>query len=313
MRGRSGDAEALAGEVVAAIPFRAENRGAGTGIARATQSADGVVRGTDAVCTDHALAYAERRVATGALLAGRHRTGIARGAIGIDKTFDRGAIATQAGLPGAASGIVAAIAGHTGDSARAVVTAHRAIVAIVLVTESRFAPDIAGARVGHAIGQSAARSRTTGDADVAVGASTAALFTGATTQLAIRARAELRNRAAQIFTVAMPGATTLAAAFGITGTGRIEMRMAAMIAAEFAPFGHGLIRRNIAATVFGRAGPGADITLAACLGRGVETPASVIYQRRDTDPIGAGLGLRLIHRQPIRGRSRFGWFVQWNG
>lgn len=309
---RLGDPQALARLVVAAIPILANHRGAGPPIARTAQPANTVVGHASPIRADHALPFAQGSVVANAILARRDRARIAGRAVAIAEAFHRGAIAAQARLSRAASGIVAAIARRASHSAGAIVTANRAIVAIMLMAKTRFTTDITGARLDRAVGQTATRARATRNADIALGSGAAAQLTGATAEIAIRPRAELIHRAAKIFAIAMPGAAAGSTTFGIVGIGRIEMRMTTMIATDFATIGHGLIARNIAATVFGRAGPAANLVLATLLRFRIETPAIGRDQRRHANTAVASLSRGLIRREHIAGNGGLARFLQRN-
>lgn len=279
----SGDPEALAGEVVAGIPIRADDRGARPGIAGAAQPTERIVRGADAFGARGAFALAQGRVTASPVCAGRDRAGIAAGAIAIDEALDRGADALETRFAGPAIGIGAAIPGHAAHHTRGIRAAERAIVTDMLVTESGFAGHIAGAGVGGAILHPAAASRTAGDANIAVRAGAAATLALATAQIALRTGAELRDRATEILAIAVSSAAAGIAAFGIAGIGGIEMRMATMFAADLTALDDGLVGRDIAAAILGRAFPGADLVLAAGLRGGIETAARGGHQRLDAD------------------------------
>lgn len=306
----SGDPETLAGGVETGIALRADDRGADAGIAGAAQTAHRPVGGAHAIRAGCAITGAERREDAGAVLAGSDDARVGGDAIGIDQTFDRrAAVARMANLTGGTIGIAATIAGYAAHPAGAPGATDRALIADVLPAESGIAAHITGAGFDSALVDTAAAPFASRDADIVrrVGAATALI--GGATEIFDRSGTEEIDRAAEIFAITMPGATTVVAAFGIARISRIEMRMATMIAAELATFDHGGIGGHVAATVCRRAHPATDGILTANLAVRIETPAIGFDQRRNADPVLNGNGLF----GGLCGYAELAWLLQADG
>lgn len=248
----SGDAEAFSRCGITGVAVRADDRGAHTGIANAAKPACRIVGRADAIEAGRAIARAEGLVDTDPILAGRDGAGVRSGAIAVCQAFDRRAALTRpANLAGGAVGIAAAVASDATNAARVIGTADGAVVADVLPAESGIATDIAGIVGSDAITDIATTPFARGDAAIAIGSSTAAALAFGTAPVIDRSWAEQIDRTAQIFAIAMPGAACVIAAFGIVDMRGIEMRMATMVAADFAAIEQGWIGRDIAAAISG--------------------------------------------------------------
>jgi len=231
-------------------------------------------------------------------------------AIAIAETFDgRGALAGLTDLARAAVGIAAAIAGHARDPAHTIGTTESAVVANVLAAETGIATHIAGASRNDAIIDSAATVFATRNAHIAGGSGAATAFALGATPIIHLPRAKVIDRAAKIFAITMTGTATVVAAFGIGGIGRVEMRMAAMIAANLATFGHGGIGRDIAAPVCHGANTATDGILTANLTVRIETTAIGFDQWRNADRVLNGNGLLWGRRRS----AEFARFLQIGG
>lgn len=295
-RGDSGDAQALAGFGVTAKALGALDRDAGSGgIAGAAESAEGGVCGANAVRAGSAFARAGGCVGTDPSVARGQNAGIRFGAVSIDTTFDRGAVASQAGLTYAAAGIVAAVTGGTDRRSGRIGAANRAFVTVMLPADADLAAYIAGAGLDRAIFDRATRPGAAGDAGVSARIRATAALAGRAAAISVRAWTEIRHRAAKVFAVAVPIAAGVAAAFRVVRVGGCEMRMATLFAAEFTPRGVGEIGADIAAAVRCGAGAGTNGTLAAGLRCAIEAAALGFDQRLEADDVLARLGLQ--HRR----------------
>ncbi len=280
----SGDTEAFSRGGITGVAVRTDDRGADACIAETAETACRIVGCTDAIETGRAIARAEGRVDTDPVLAGPDGAGVRAGAIAVRQAFDRRAALTRpANLTGGAVGIAAAVASYATNAARVIGTADGAVVADVLPAESGIATDIAGIVGGDAITDIATTPLARGDAAIAIGSSAAAAFAFGTAPIIDRPWAEQIDRATQIFAIAMPGAACVIATFGIIDMCGVEMRMTAMIAADFAAIEQGWIGRDIAAAIRGCADARADLALATALIVRIEAAAFGFDQRFETD------------------------------
>lgn len=306
--GASGDAQTLASFGVAGKTVRAFDGDANSGITGSAEPTERVIDGADTVGAGGAFTGAGGGVGANTGRAGRQGAGIRAGTIAIDEALDRGARALLAGFSGTAVGVVAAIAGGADGRARGVCTADCSVGAIVLAADANIAGNVARAGFQSAIGHRATRAGAAGNAAIGIRVRAAAKLIGGAAKIAIETGAEVRGRAAQVFAIAVSGAALTVAAFGISGVRRVEMGMAAMIAADLAAGNVGSIGADIATAVLGRASPGANRVLATGLCNGIETAAVGFDQRFDTD---SSLGSKRLHHLRGSGGSRWlAWLTQ---